>query len=69
MSEKKTQGEAQAHWTIAQLAAILHKPRNSIYDAIAAGQIRAIRCGRTLRIPAVEAQRVIQNGWSIEERV
>ena len=37
--------------TVKEVAAILRVGRNQLYDAVARGDLRAIRIGRTIRIP------------------
>jgi excisionase family DNA binding protein len=37
--------------TVKEVAAILRVGRNQLYEAVARGDVRAIRIGRTIRIP------------------
>ena len=37
--------------TVKEVAAILRVGRNQLYQAVARGEIRAVRIGRTIRIP------------------
>jgi excisionase family DNA binding protein len=37
--------------TVKEAAAILRVGRNQLYQAVARGEIRAVRIGRTIRIP------------------
>jgi len=37
--------------TVKEVAAILRVGRNQLYQAVARGEVRAVRIGRTIRIP------------------
>jgi excisionase family DNA binding protein len=37
--------------TVKEVAAILRVGRNQLYEAVARGEVRAVRIGRTIRIP------------------
>lgn len=39
------------HYTVEQAAAVLGVNRKSVYDAVARGQLAAVRIGRLIRIP------------------
>ncbi len=45
--------------TVPEVAAALRISRNSAYEAIRRGEIRALRFGRTLRVPAAEVERLL----------
>ncbi len=45
--------------TVREVAAILRIGRNQAYERIAAGQIPAVRIGRTIRVPAAAIRRLL----------
>lgn len=48
--------------TVDELAAYLRVNRKTVYDAIRAGTIRAIRIGRVLRVARSEVERLTHEG-------
>jgi excisionase family DNA binding protein len=49
-------------FSVPEVATQLGISRNSAYDAIKAGEIRAIRIGKRLLVPRVEFDRLLEGG-------
>jgi excisionase family DNA binding protein len=47
--------------TVKEVAAILRVGRNQLYQAVTRGEIRAIRIGRTIRIPKTTVLELLAN--------
>lgn len=47
--------------TAGEVAAVLGKGRNWPYDAVQSGDLRAIRIGRSFRIPKGEVERYVRS--------
>lgn len=54
---------AGRHHPPAEMAAALAVHERTVYRAIVAGKIRAIRCGGAWRIPPEEYERILARGW------
>ncbi|GGH12602.1 hypothetical protein GCM10007036_10580 [Alsobacter metallidurans] len=55
--------EADLPVKVTCIAKATETSRNHLYDAIKKGEIRSVRVGRTIRIPAAEARRLL--GWEV----
>ena len=55
---------ADKFYTPEELAALLKVTRQAIYNWIQQGRMESVRIGRTVRIPAEEVERLLQEGRS-----
>ena len=59
---KPERPEKQFH-SVGEVAAVLDKCPRTIYRAVSAGKIRAIRCGASVLIPADELRIICAKGF------
>ena len=52
-------GQTRTHFRVSEISRETGIPRSSLYDACTRGEIQAIRLGKSLFIPRVEAERLL----------
>jgi excisionase family DNA binding protein len=63
MEHKRTERPEKQFHSVGEVAAVLDKCPRTIYRAVNAGKIKAIRCGTSVLIPAEELRRVCEQGF------
>jgi excisionase family DNA binding protein len=63
MDRKNSEKTEKQFHSVGEVAAVLDICPRTIYRAVSAGKIRAIRCGVSVLIPAVELQRICAKGF------